>query len=54
MAEKTDLIVDGFQFGTENDAQLAQTEAVRIRNLEGRLDYKNTNMQWKTVFLRHR
>lgn len=44
MAEKTDLVADGFQFGTENDAQLAQAEAVRIRNLEGRLDYKNTNM----------
>lgn len=44
MAEKTDLVVDGFQFGTENDAQLARAEAVRIKNLESRLDYKNTNM----------
>lgn len=44
MADKTDLAVEGFQFGTENDAQLARAEALRIKNLEGRLDYNNTNM----------
>lgn len=44
MADKTDWVVDGFQFGTDNDARLAKNEQIRIRNLEAKLDYNNTNM----------
>lgn len=44
MADKTDWVIEGFQFGTDNDAQLAKGEQIRIRNLETKLDYKNTNM----------
>ena len=40
MADKTDWIVDGFQFGTEKDAELARNEQQRIERLEEKLDYE--------------
>lgn len=39
MADKTDWIVEGFQFGTEQDAKLALSEKLRIERLEERMDY---------------
>lgn len=44
MADKTDWIVDGFQFGTEKDAELARNEQQRIERLEEKLDYENQDM----------
>lgn len=44
MADKTDWIVEGFQFGTEQDAKLAKGERLRIERLEERMDYSNTDM----------
>lgn len=44
MADKTDWIVDGFQFGTEKDAELARNEQQRIERLEEKLDYDNQDM----------
>lgn len=44
MADKTDWIVDGFQFGTEKDAELAKNEQERIERLEEKLDYENQDM----------
>lgn len=44
MADKTDWIVDGFQFGTEKDAELARNEQLRIERLEEKLDYENREM----------
>lgn len=44
MAEKADWVVDGFQFGTQQDAELAQTELLRIERLEEKLDYQNYEM----------
>lgn len=44
MADKTDWIVDGFQFGTEKDADLARNEQQRIERLEEKLDYENQDM----------
>lgn len=41
MADKTDWIVEGFQFGTEQDANLAKNEKLRIERLEERMDYDN-------------
>ena len=41
MAGRTDWIVDGFQFGTEGDANLARNEKEKIKKLEERLDYNN-------------
>lgn len=34
MADKTEWVVDGFQFGTQQDADLAQNEWLRIERLE--------------------
>lgn len=44
MADKADWTVDGFQFGTEQDASLAKGEQLRIERLEGKLNYDNINM----------
>jgi hypothetical protein len=44
MADKNDWIVDGFQFGTQNDADLAQNEEMRIKKLEEKIDYDNPKM----------
>ena len=34
MADKTEWVVNGFQFGTQQDAELAQNEKIRIERLE--------------------
>lgn len=44
MADKTDWIVDGFQFGTQTDAELAKSELKRIERLKEKLEYSNPNM----------
>ncbi|MDE7478161.1 MAG: hypothetical protein K2M91_09465 [Lachnospiraceae bacterium] len=44
MADKTDWVVNGFQFGTLKDAELAQSEKQRIERLEEKLDYQNYEM----------
>lgn len=44
MADKTDWVVGGFQFGTQMDAELAQNEQLRIERLEDKLDYQNYEM----------
>ena len=44
MADKTEWVVNGFQFGTQQDAELAQNEKVRIERLEEKLDYQNQEM----------
>ena len=44
MADKTEWVVDGFQFGTQQDAELAQNEWLRIERLEEKLDYQNYEM----------
>lgn len=44
MADKTDWVVNGFQFGTLRDAELAQNEQLRIERLEEKLDYQNYEM----------
>lgn len=44
MADKTDWVVEGFQFATETDASLAKKEQLRIRRIEDRLDYGNLEM----------
>ncbi|MBO5031291.1 MAG: hypothetical protein J6D08_05295 [Lachnospiraceae bacterium] len=44
MADKTDWVVDGFQFGTEKDAELAKNEKLRIERLEEKLDYNKPQM----------
>lgn len=41
MADKTDWVVDGFQFSTQRDAELALNEQLRIERLEEKLDYQN-------------
>lgn len=44
MADKTEWIVGGFQFGTQQDAELARNEQLRIERLEEKLDYQNYEM----------
>lgn len=44
MADKTDWIVEGFQFGTEQDANLAKNEKLRVERLEERMDYTSPEM----------
>ncbi|MDE7321896.1 MAG: hypothetical protein K2N73_04075 [Lachnospiraceae bacterium] len=44
MADKTEWVVDGFQFGTENDAVLARNEKLRIERIEEKMDYQNPEM----------
>ncbi len=44
MADKSEWVVDGFQFGTQQDAELAKNEKVRIERLEEKLDYENNEM----------
>ena len=44
MADKTDWIVEGFQFGTEQDANLAKNEKLRVERLEERMDYSSPEM----------
>ncbi|MDE7275080.1 MAG: hypothetical protein K2N95_18880 [Lachnospiraceae bacterium] len=44
MADKMDWVVDGFQFGTQKDAELAESEQLRIERLEEKLDYQNYEM----------
>ncbi len=44
MAGRTDWIVEGFQFGTEQDASLAKNEKLRIERLEEKLDYDSPEM----------
>ena len=44
MAEKSDWAVEGFQFGTEKDAELAKGEQIRIAHIETKLDYNNMDM----------
>lgn len=40
MADKTGWVVDGFQFGTEDDAVLARNEKLRIERIEEKMDCK--------------
>ena len=44
MADKADWVVEGFQFGTEQDAKLAKSEKSKVQRLESRLDYNNHEM----------
>lgn len=44
MADKTDWVVEGFQFATEKDAELAKNERLRIERIEEKLDYCNPQM----------
>lgn len=44
MADKNDCVVDGFEFATSKDAQLAQQEQLRIERLENKIDYQNPTM----------
>lgn len=44
MADKSDWVVDGFQFGTQSDAEQAKNELLRIEQLEKKLDYNNSVM----------
>lgn len=44
MADKTDWVVGGFQFGTQKDAELAENEQLRIERLEEKLEYDNPHM----------
>lgn len=44
MADKTGWVVDGFQFGTEDDAALARNEKLRIERIEEKMDYQNSEM----------
>ena len=44
MADKTEWVVNGVQFGTQQDAELAQNEKIRIERLEEKLDYQNQEM----------
>lgn len=44
MAERSDWVVDGFQFGTQKDAELAKGEQLRIERLEKKLEYDNPQM----------
>lgn len=44
MTDKTEWVVDGFQFGTQQDAELARNEQLRIERLEEKLDYGNIEM----------
>lgn len=44
MADKAEWVVDGFQFGTQQDAELARNEQLRIERLEEKLDYQNYEM----------
>ncbi len=44
MADKTDWIVEGFQFGTEQDATLAKNEKLRVERLEEKMDYSSPEM----------
>jgi hypothetical protein len=44
MSDKTDWVVAGFQFGTQQDAELAKNEELRIKRLEEKLDYNNSDM----------
>lgn len=44
MAERSDWTVDGFQFGTEQDAALAKGEQARITHIDAKLDYNNVDM----------
>lgn len=44
MADKTDWVVEGFQFETEQDAGLAKSEQGRIQRLEEKMDYSNLEM----------
>lgn len=44
MANKSDWIVEGFLFGTEQDAEIAKKEKLRIERLEERMDYGNPDM----------
>ncbi len=44
MADKTGWVVDGFQFGTEDDAVLARNEKLRIERIEEKMDYQNPEM----------
>lgn len=44
MADKADWVVDGFQFGTEQDANLAKSEKIKVQRLEGKIDYSNPEM----------
>ena len=41
MADKADWVVEGFQFGTEQDAKLAKSEKSKVQRLENRMDYNN-------------
>ena len=44
MAGRTDWVVEGFQFGTEIDANQAKNEKERIDKLEEKMDYDNPQM----------
>lgn len=41
MQEREELIVDGFQFGTKSDVEVARNEQQKIKMLEARMDYAN-------------
>jgi hypothetical protein len=42
MAENKDFIVDGFIFGTQEDADLAQKEKKRIERIDEKMDYDDS------------
>lgn len=44
MAGREDWIINGFQFGSEKDANQAKSEALKIQKLEEKMDYKNPQM----------
>lgn len=44
MADKKKWVVNGFQFGTENDAETAKNEKLRIEKLEEKIDYNDSEM----------
>lgn len=47
--ENNSLVVDGIRFSNQEDAELAKIDLEKIRTLEGRIDYKNSEMV-KTVY----
>ena len=44
MAGRSDWIIEGFQFGTEADANQARSEKERIEKIEEKIDYNNPQM----------
>ena len=44
MAGREDWTINGFQFGSENDANQAKSEELKIQKLEEKMDYRNPQM----------